>query len=82
MDGLLDCPHYTRPETIDSMTVPSVLQSGNHEAIRRWRLQQALSRTWRRRPDLLKGRPLSAEEEKFLAEIIAASGDAEQVQEQ
>jgi tRNA (guanine37-N1)-methyltransferase len=82
MDGLLDCPHYTRPETIDGMTVPAVLQSGNHEAIRRWRLQQALLRTRRRRPDLLQDRPLSAEEEKFLAEIIAASGDAEQVQEQ
>ncbi len=82
MDGLLDCPHYTRPETIDGMTVPAVLQSGNHEAIRRWRLQQALARTWLRRPDLLQDRPLSAEEEKFLAEIIAASGDAEQVQEQ
>ncbi len=82
MDGLLDCPHYTRPETIDGMTVPSVLQSGNHDAIRRWRLQQALSRTWRRRPDLLQDRPLTAEEEKFLAEISAASGDAEQVQEQ
>jgi tRNA (guanine37-N1)-methyltransferase len=82
MDGLLDCPHYTRPETIDGMTVPAVLQSGDHEAIRRWRLHQALSRTRHRRPDLLQGRPLTAEEEKFLAEIIAASGDAEQVEEQ
>ncbi len=82
MDGLLDCPHYTRPEEIDGMTVPGILQSGNHEAIRQWRLQQALSRTWRRRPDLLRGRELTPEEEKFLAEIIAASGDAEQVQEQ
>ena len=77
MDGLLDCPHYTRPEKIDGMAVPAVLQSGNHEAIRRWRLQQALSRTWRRRPDLLQDRALTTEEEKFLAEIIAASGDAE-----
>jgi len=77
MDGLLDCPHYTRPETIDGMTVPAVLQSGNHDAIRRWRLQQALSRTWRRRPDLMQDRVLTAEEE-----ISAASGDAEQVQEQ
>ncbi|MET0066182.1 MAG: tRNA (guanosine(37)-N1)-methyltransferase TrmD [Candidatus Thiodiazotropha sp.] len=82
MDGLLDCPHYTRPEEIDSMSVPAVLQSGNHEAIRRWRLQQALSRTQTRRPDLLQERRLSAEEETFLAEIIAASGDAEQKQEQ
>jgi tRNA (guanine37-N1)-methyltransferase len=82
MDGLLDCPHYTRPETIDGMAVPAVLQSGNHDAIRQWRLQQALLRTWMRRPDLLQDRPLTPEEEKFLAEISAASGDAEQVQEQ
>ena len=82
MDGLLDCPHYTRPEEIDSMSVPAVLQSGNHEAIRRWRLQQALRRTKERRPDLLEDRPSTAEEETFLAEISAASGDAEQTQEQ
>jgi tRNA (guanine37-N1)-methyltransferase len=82
MDGLLDCPHYTRPDEIDGMAVPTVLQSGNHDAIRRWRLQQALLRTLRRRPDLLQGRRMTAEEEKFLAEISAASGDAEQVQEQ
>jgi tRNA (guanine37-N1)-methyltransferase len=82
MDGLLDCPHYTRPEAVDGMQVPTVLQSGNHDAIRRWRLQQALARTLARRPDLLTGRQLTAEEEKFLAEISAASGDAEQVQEQ
>jgi tRNA (guanine37-N1)-methyltransferase len=82
MDGLLDCPHYTRPEEIDGMQVPTVLQSGNHDAIRRWRLRQALARTLRRRPDLLTGRQLTAEEEKFLAEISAASGDAEQVEEQ
>jgi tRNA (guanine37-N1)-methyltransferase len=82
MDGLLDCPHYTRPEEIDSMTVPPVLQSGNHEAIRRWRLQQALKRTQTRRPDLLKNRCLTAEEKTFLAEISAASGDAKQTQEQ
>ncbi|MES9863619.1 MAG: tRNA (guanosine(37)-N1)-methyltransferase TrmD [Candidatus Thiodiazotropha sp. LLP2] len=82
MDGLLDCPHYTRPEEIDSMSVPPVLQSGNHEAIRRWRLQQALLRTQLRRPDLLENRPLTAEEKTFLAEISAASGDAKQTQEQ
>jgi tRNA (guanine37-N1)-methyltransferase len=82
MDGLLDCPHYTRPEQIDGMQVPSVLKGGNHDAIRRWRLQQALKRTWERRPDLLQGRRMTAEEEKLLAEIIAASGDAEQTQEQ
>ncbi|MEJ2611164.1 MAG: tRNA (guanosine(37)-N1)-methyltransferase TrmD [Candidatus Thiodiazotropha sp.] len=77
MDGLLDCPHYTRPEKIDSRSVPAVLQSGNHEAIRRWRLQQALRRTRERRPDLLLGRTLTLEEETFLAEISAASGDAD-----
>jgi tRNA (guanine37-N1)-methyltransferase len=66
MDGLLDCPHYTRPETIDGMTVPGVLQSGDHEAIRRWRLCQALQRTRQRRPDLLADRQLSAEEAELL----------------
>ncbi|MCU7921789.1 MAG: tRNA (guanosine(37)-N1)-methyltransferase TrmD [Candidatus Thiodiazotropha sp. (ex Dulcina madagascariensis)] len=81
-DGLLDCPHYTRPDEIDGMPVPAVLQSGNHEAIRRWRLQQALRRTGERRPDLLQDRRMTAEEETLLAEIIAASGDAEQTEEQ
>ena len=52
-DGLLDCPHYTRPESILEQDVPSVLLSGDHEKIRLWRLQQALGRTWLRRPDLL-----------------------------
>ena len=52
--GLLDCPHYTRPESYDGMKVPDVLLSGNHEAIRRWRLKQALGRTWQRRPDLIE----------------------------
>ncbi|MDT8283873.1 MAG: tRNA (guanosine(37)-N1)-methyltransferase TrmD, partial [Gammaproteobacteria bacterium] len=53
MQGLLDYPHYTRPETIDDRAVPRVLLSGDHNAIRRWRLKQALGRTWLRRPDLL-----------------------------
>jgi tRNA (guanine37-N1)-methyltransferase len=82
MDGLLDCPHYTRPDEIDGMAVPAILQGGNHDAIRRWRLRQALQRTRERRPDLLQGRRLTAEEETLLAEIIAASGDAEHTQEQ
>ena len=69
MDGLLDCPHYTRPETIDGMSVPGVLQSGDHDAIRRWRLQQALERTQRRRPDLLADRQLSAEEAELLGKL-------------
>jgi tRNA (guanine37-N1)-methyltransferase len=72
-DGLLDCPHYTRPEMIDGLTVPEVLQCGDHERIRLWRLKQALARTLERRPDLLEGRELSAEEQKILDEIIATS---------
>ena len=67
--GLLDCPHFTRPESYQGMQVPEVLLSGNHEAIRRWRLKQALGRTWQRRPDLIKARVLSSEEAKLLAEF-------------
>ena len=67
--GLLDCPHYTRPETYEGMKVPDVLLSGNHEAIRRWRLKQALGRTWQRRPDLIEARSLSSEEAELLAEF-------------
>lgn len=66
MDGLLDCPHYTRPEVVDGRSVPEVLLSGNHEQIRRWRLQQALGRTWLRRPDLLDARSLSQNEDDLL----------------
>ena len=65
--GLLDCPHYTRPEEHDGMRVPDVLLSGHHEAIRAWRLQQSLGRTWERRPDLLRERALSSEEDRLLA---------------
>lgn len=68
-DGLLDCPHYTRPEEILGRRVPEVLTSGNHEQIRRWRLQQALGRTWLRRPDLLLERELSGEEQDLLEEF-------------
>jgi len=68
MDGLLDCPHYTRPEVFQGRAVPEVLLGGNHEAIRRWRLKQALGRTWERRPDLLAGRTLTAEEAELLDE--------------
>jgi tRNA (guanine37-N1)-methyltransferase len=68
-DGLLDCPHYTRPEEVLGRRVPEVLTSGNHEQIRRWRLQQALGRTWLRRPDLLQGRQLSEEEQALLDEF-------------
>jgi tRNA (guanine37-N1)-methyltransferase len=62
-DGLLDWPHYTRPEEFAGLKVPEVLAGGDHERIRRWRLQQALGRTWRRRPDLLLARRASAAEE-------------------
>ncbi|MCW8196301.1 tRNA (guanosine(37)-N1)-methyltransferase TrmD [Proteobacteria bacterium 005FR1] len=69
VDGLLDCPHYTRPEDYDGDRVPAVLLSGNHEQIRRWRLKQALGKTWQRRPDLLGKRPLSDEEARLLEEF-------------
>jgi tRNA (guanine37-N1)-methyltransferase len=68
--GLLDCPHYTRPEFIDGAAVPEVLMSGNHERIRKWRLQQALGRTYVRRPDLLQGKELSEEQKLLLAEYL------------
>ena len=64
--GLLDCPQYTRPETYAGERIPEVLLSGHHEQIRRWRLQQALGRTWLRRPDLLAARRMSDEESKLL----------------
>lgn len=65
-DGLLDHPHYTRPENDGGNKVPEVLLSGNHEAIRRWRLEQSLGQTWLKRPDLLEGRQLSKEESRLL----------------
>ncbi len=65
-DGLLDCPHYTRPEILDDKSVPSVLLSGNHKNIRDWRMQQSLERTWRRRPELLTNLALTVEQEKML----------------
>jgi tRNA (guanine37-N1)-methyltransferase len=69
--GLLDCPQYTRPEHVDGRGVPAVLLGGDHEAIRRWRLKQALGRTWLKRPELLAKRPLTADEEVLLAEFKA-----------
>ena len=75
-DGLLDCPHYTRPEVIENMAVPSVLLGGHHETIRRWRLQQALGRTWLRRPDLLQERELTAEQQTLLDEFIRTRAEA------
>jgi tRNA (guanine37-N1)-methyltransferase len=69
--GLLDCPHYTRPEVYAGERVPEVLLSGHHAEIERWRLKQALGRTWLRRPDLLAKRGLSEPEQKLLAEFRA-----------
>jgi len=68
--GLLDCPHYTRPEDYAGQKVPDVLLSGDHKRIRRWRLKQSLVRTRKRRPDLLAHRVLSAEETQLLTEIV------------
>lgn len=68
-DGLLDCPHYTRPEDFDGMRVPDVLLSGNHAQIRRWRLKQSLGRTWQRRPDLLHAIKLTEEQQVLLTEF-------------
>jgi tRNA (guanine37-N1)-methyltransferase len=65
-DGLLDWPQYTRPEEFGGQSVPAVLLGGNHGAIRRWRLQQALGRTWERRPDLMKTMVLSEEQQELL----------------
>ena len=73
-DGLLDCPHYTRPEDYQGKMVPEVLLSGDHEKIRRWRLKQALGRTHERRPDLLEARVATPEEEELLAQYLAERG--------
>ncbi|OEY66888.1 tRNA (guanosine(37)-N1)-methyltransferase TrmD [Marinobacter sp. X15-166B] len=73
-DGLLDCPHYTRPEVYEGLVVPEVLLGGHHEQIRRWRLKQSLRRTRERRPDLLERRVLAAEERELLEEILNEPG--------
>ncbi len=70
MDGLLDCPHFTRPEKVGDQNVPPLLLEGNHEEIRCWRLKQALGRTYLRRPELLEGRELNAEEQRLLREFL------------
>jgi tRNA (guanine37-N1)-methyltransferase len=67
-NGLLDYPHYTRPEVLESISVPEVLVSGNHNAINRWRLKQALGRTFERRPDLIETKELSDDEQNLLQE--------------
>jgi tRNA (guanine37-N1)-methyltransferase len=74
-NGLLDCPHYTRPETLNGETVPSVLLSGDHEKIRQWRLKQSLKRTDERRPDLLENLALTEEQQSLLNEIRLQRND-------
>lgn len=69
VNGLLDCPHYTRPEQWENMGVPPVLMSGNHADIERWRMKQSLGRTWKRRPELLGKMDLSAEQSRLLDEF-------------
>lgn len=68
-EGLLDCPHYTRPEVLEGLAVPPVLMSGNHEEIRKWRLKQSLTRTWLRRAELLESLALTDEQRKLLNQI-------------
>ena len=75
-DGLLDCPHYTRPEVYADQRVPDVLLSGNHAHIRRWRMKQSLGRTFERRADLLESRSLSGEEKKLLEEYLRERDDS------
>ena len=70
MAGLLDCPHYTRPEVIDGQPVPAVLLSGDHAAIARWRRREALGRTWARRPDVLALQALDHRDQQLLDEFI------------
>jgi len=71
MEGLLGHPQYTRPETVDGMRVPDALLGGHHEAIRRWRLKQALGATWLRRPELLESREMTPEEQELLQEFLS-----------
>ncbi|NIO42040.1 MAG: tRNA (guanosine(37)-N1)-methyltransferase TrmD, partial [Burkholderiales bacterium] len=77
VQGILDFPHYTRPEVFAGQPVPPVLMTGNHADIRRWRMKQALGRTWRRRPDLLAKMQLDAEQAALLDEYKAECGEAE-----
>jgi tRNA (guanine37-N1)-methyltransferase len=74
--GLLDHPHYTRPEVLDGLAVPEALTSGNHEVIRRWRLKQSLGRTWQRRPELINNLALTDEQESLLAEYVREVRDS------
>ncbi len=76
--GLLDCPHFTRPESIDGMDVPPVLMGGNHADIVRWRSKQSLGRTWQRRPELLDHLQLTQEQQLLLDEFIQERDDKRQ----
>ena len=70
VNGLLDYPHYTRPESVAGLDVPEVLLGGNHARIERWRMKQALGRTWQRRPDLLEDAQLDNIQRALLDEFI------------
>ncbi|MDE2118843.1 MAG: tRNA (guanosine(37)-N1)-methyltransferase TrmD [Betaproteobacteria bacterium] len=78
VQGLLDCPHYTRPEVFEGDGVPEVLLSGHHAEIEKWRLKQALGRTWQRRPDLLAQRQLTKQEARLLAEYQQEQASVQQ----
>ncbi len=74
--GLLDCPHYTRPEIVNGLKVPEVLLNGNHKLIQNWRDKQALGKTWKQRPDLLEQMELDERQKVLLKEFITASEKA------
>jgi tRNA (guanine37-N1)-methyltransferase len=76
MNGLLDCPHYTRPASINGLDVPSVLLGGNHRDIERWRKKQSLGKTWLKRPDLLEKVQLSETDKQLLVEFKCEQGDS------
>jgi len=78
VNGLLDCPHYTRPEVYEGEGIPEVLLSGHHAEIEKWRLKQALGRTWERRPDLLAQRQLTKQEARLLAEYQQEQASVQQ----
>lgn len=78
VQGLLDCPHYTRPEVFEGEVVPAVLMSGHHAEIEKWRLKLALGRTWERRPDLLAKRQLTKQEARLLAEYQKEQASVQQ----
>ncbi len=76
--GILDYPHYTKPEEINGMRIPEILVSGNHEKVRIWRRKHALGATWLKRPELLKNVKLSKEDDKLLKEYILEYQDNDQ----